>query len=98
MQTATLPATGAAEALPAEFLTVRDLSEFIDKASQTLANWRLAGTGPAFSVVGNRILYARADVLSWLLARRATSTADAQARGLLHVPANKKVAVAPRNS
>jgi hypothetical protein len=34
------------------------------------------GTGPAYCKFGRRVMYARADVLSWADARRRTSTSE----------------------
>lgn len=81
-------------ALPVEpYLTTADLARATGQTPGTWAKRRWRGDTPAFSVVGNKVLYKRSDVEEWLAQRRVTSTADAQARGLAPVPANKKRAV-----
>jgi hypothetical protein len=50
-----------------EYLTPEDLvARYRDTISaKTLANWRSAGTGPAFTKLGGKVLYAITDVLTW---------------------------------
>jgi len=45
---------------------------------KTLANWRRGdgGTGPRFTRIGNRILYALADVLEWEAQRTFAGSAQ----------------------
>lgn len=57
-----------------DLLTPPDLARKLGVAKQTLAVWRLKGTGPAFYRAGSRILYRAADVESWLTARRRVNT------------------------
>lgn len=45
-----------------------------------LANLRIAGNGPAYCMVGARILYRPADIDEWLLTRRVRHTTEAEAR------------------
>lgn len=87
MQTATTPASAAATP---EWLTPSALSRMYDLTPGTWAKKRWDGSGPPYSIVGGRALYKRSDVEEWLLARRVTSCADAQARGLASAPANKR--------
>ena len=43
----------------------------------TLAKYRIRGTGPRFIKLGNRIAYDPADVDEWLERQKMTSTSDA---------------------
>jgi hypothetical protein len=46
-----------------------------------LAVWRLNGTGPPFSKVGNKILYAVADLIAFVAERKVKSTSQLDYRG-----------------
>jgi hypothetical protein len=55
-----------------EYLTPEELADRYKGiiTTKTLANWRSAGIGPAYTRVGGRILYAVCDVLHWESTRR----------------------------
>ncbi len=53
-------------------------------STSTLAKWRLAGTGPAFSKAGRVVVYDLADLESWLAVRKRTSTSDTGGTSLSH--------------
>ena len=46
------------------------LSEYVEIPTTTLAQWRWAGTGPAYVKVGRMVRYRRDDVESWLDSQR----------------------------
>ena len=46
-------------------------------STSTLAKWRLAGTGPAYSKAGRVVVYDIADLDAYLSSRRRLSTSDA---------------------
>ncbi len=50
-----------------DFLTPQDLCERYKKkiTLRTLANWRSDGSGPAFTKVGGRVLYAMDAIRQW---------------------------------
>ncbi len=50
-------------------------------STSTLAKWRLAGTGPAYSKVGRLIVYDIAELDSYLASRRRRSTSDTGREG-----------------
>ncbi len=50
-------------------------------STSTLAKWRLAGTGPAYSKVGRLIVYDIAELDSYLASRRRLSTSDTGQEG-----------------
>ncbi len=50
-------------------------------STSTLAKWRLAGTGPAFSKAGRIIIYNVAWLDSYLASRRRLSTSDTGQEG-----------------
>lgn len=59
----------------AELLTSRETAAMLRVPVRTLYVWRGAGRGPAAYRVGKRVLYKRADVESWLEARRVMTAA-----------------------
>ncbi len=64
-----------------ENLTPRDAARYIGLAPATCAKMRCCSNdGPRFMRLGRKILYARSDLDTWLAARRASSTSDADAR------------------
>jgi Helix-turn-helix domain len=68
---------------PPIFLSVPEAAALLRVSEITLGRWRIQGNGPAFRKFGRRVLYARADLISWTDAqtRHSTSeTADRPAR------------------
>ena len=61
--------------LPLPFLRTKEAARFIGVSSRTLEKHRIYGTGPNYSKIGGRIIYAVADLREWAErgARRATS-------------------------
>lgn len=59
-----------------ELLTPKQVSLLLGRSVPTLANWRVAGKGPAFAKVGTCVMYPRTSVEAWLESRmrRSTST------------------------
>jgi len=64
-------------AITEEKLNAREAARYLGLAQATLAKMRCWGGSPTFMRLGRKIVYARADLDSWLNARRATSTSDA---------------------
>jgi hypothetical protein len=52
------------------------VAEWLHVSENTLANWRVAKTGPSYVLVGRKPLYRESDVLEWLETRRR-NTQDA---------------------
>jgi len=49
-------------------ITPEELSKALNIAVQTLAGWRSAGTGPAYTKLGKSVFYRLADVQEWIKA------------------------------
>jgi hypothetical protein len=60
-----------------EVLTAEETARLLKLATQTLARWRVEGTGPKFVRLGNRIFYRSADIENFLSTRIFSSTAEA---------------------
>jgi predicted DNA-binding transcriptional regulator AlpA len=64
-------------------LTPRQAAAYTGLALATLQRQRTEGTGPKFVKIGKRrVGYRLMDLLAWIDARVANSTADARVRGL----------------
>ena len=57
------------------FLSASQAGRFLNISPSTLDRYRTKGTGPAYCRAGQRVLYARADLLAWVWKRRH-STAE----------------------
>lgn len=68
-----------------DLVSPTDLARELGVSAQTLAIWRLKGTGPKFCKLGSRIGYRRSAVDAWLDERTRGSTSD-------HGPRRKMVA------
>ncbi len=68
-------------------MTVASASAYLGLTPKTLAAMRCNGTGPAFCKLGKAIFYRRDDLDSWIVSRRATSTAQARIKRLAAVVA-----------
>jgi predicted DNA-binding transcriptional regulator AlpA len=61
--------------LPLPFLRTQEAARFIGLSYRTLEKYRISGTGPKYSKIGGRIVYAVSDLREWveLGAKRSTS-------------------------
>ncbi len=60
-----------------ELLTPEEAARHLKMAKQTLARWRVEGTGPPFVRLGTRIFYRRSDLHAFVAGRVFSSTAEA---------------------
>ena len=67
---------GEARGTGSGHLSVRELAALLQVSRRTLDRYRARGAGPAFRKVDGRIVYARADVETWLASSRRASTPD----------------------
>jgi DNA-binding transcriptional MerR regulator len=51
-------------------LTVAEAAEFLRTPVATLRYWRHLGVGPTGFRLGRRVVYSRADLISWLAQKR----------------------------
>lgn len=56
-----------------DYLTPREVSELIGLAEITLAHWRYLRRGPRFVKLGRKVMYARADLDSWIAEQRVAT-------------------------
>jgi hypothetical protein len=65
---------------PPDWVDTKELASWLHLSPQTFRKWRLTGGGPPYAKFGNRVLYKRKDVESWLAERTFKHTADESAR------------------
>jgi len=59
-----------------ELLSPTKSADLLGCKKNTLAIWRLKGTGPVFVRVGSRVMYAREDLEKFIATRKRCSTSD----------------------
>jgi hypothetical protein len=62
-----------------QWLPAREAAKYCGLGFSTMAKLRILGGGPAFSKVGNKVLYNRDDLNKWLASKRVTSTSQLDA-------------------
>ena len=77
--------------LPLPFLRTEEAARFVGLSWRTLEKHRVYGTGPKFSKIGGRIVYAVSDLTEWVERGSKRSTSD-PAAVLPAKPVNKRAA------
>ncbi|WP_413992251.1 helix-turn-helix transcriptional regulator [Labrys okinawensis] len=62
--------------LPPRFLRTKEAAEFLSLSARTLEKHRTYGTGPAYSKLGGRVVYAVDELMAWTRQGAVTSTSD----------------------
>jgi len=62
--------------LPPRYLRTPDVALFVGLSIRTLEKHRIYGTGPRYSKLGGRVVYAIEDLESWVKSGAKTSTSD----------------------
>ena len=79
--------------LPPRYLRTPEAARFLGLSGRTLEKHRTYGTGPRYSKLGGRVVYALADLQAWVDRGAKSSTSDTQSNGVL--PAKRHAAVSP---
>jgi len=66
---------------PNSFMPTGEVAQLLHISTKTLERWRVEGTGPVFRKAGRKVLYALADIETWLNANAFTSTSEAKSKG-----------------
>ncbi|MGY6634948.1 MAG: helix-turn-helix transcriptional regulator [Alkalilacustris sp.] len=80
-------------ALPPRYLRTPEAARFLGLSGRTLEKHRTYGTGPRYSKIGGRVVYALEDLQAWVARGTKLSTSDAQGETL--PPAKRHAALAP---
>lgn len=62
--------------LPPRYLYTKEAARFLCLSGRTLEKHRYFGTGPAYSKIGGRVVYALSDLIRWAKQGRRWSTHD----------------------
>ena len=81
------------EGLPPRYLRTPEAARFLGLSSRTLEKHRTYGTGPRYSKIGGRVVYAVDDLQAWVTRGEKTSTSDETEDRVL--PAKRHAAVSP---
>jgi len=79
--------------LPPRFLRTPEAARFLGLSGRTLEKHRTYGTGPKYSKIGGRVIYALDDLKAWADLGAKQSTSD-PGKGTV-LPAKRVVAAAP---
>ena len=80
--------------LPPRFLRTKEAAYFLGLSRRTLEKHRTYGTGPRYSKIGGRVVYALADLQAWADRGLKASTSDPGTGTVL--PAKRHAAVSPQ--
>lgn len=82
--------------LPPRYLRTQEAARFLGLSPRTLEKHRTYGTGPRYTKLGGRVVYALDDLQEWANRGLKTSTSD-PGRGTV-LPAKRHAAIAPAYS
>jgi len=80
--------------LPPRYLRTPEAARFLGLSGRTLEKHRTYGTGPRYSKIGGRVVYAIADLQTWAERGLKASTSDPGQGTVL--PAKRHAAVSPQ--
>ena len=72
----TLASPTPTQSTPAPLLDTEQVAAILRVQSNTLAQWRVKGGGPAFLKIGRCVRYRASDVETWIDAQCRASTCD----------------------
>lgn len=79
--------------LPPRYLRTPEAARFLGLSGRTLEKHRTYGTGPRYSKLGGRVVYAVTDLQAWV--NRGTKASTSDDRGETVLPAKRHAAVSP---
>jgi hypothetical protein len=82
--------------LPPRYLRTQEAARFLGLSPRTLEKHRCYGTGPRYSKLGGRVVYALEDLQEWAKRGLKTSTSDPGHGTVL--PAKRHAAISPAYS
>jgi predicted DNA-binding transcriptional regulator AlpA len=80
-------------AIPPRYLRTPEAARFLGLSGRTLEKHRTYGTGPKYSKLGGRVVYAVSDLQAWVDRGAKASTSDDT--GDVVLPAKRHAAVSP---
>ncbi|MEL7277820.1 MAG: helix-turn-helix domain-containing protein [Pseudomonadota bacterium] len=82
--------------LPPRYLRTPEAARFLGLSGRTLEKHRTYGTGPSYSKIGGRVVYAVDDLQAWVSRGDRRSTSDDT--GDIVLPAKRHAAISPAYS
>ena len=79
--------------LPPRYLRTPEAARFLGLSGRTLEKHRTYGTGPRYSKIGGRVVYAIEDLQAWVTRGEKNSTSDDTGDEVL--PAKRHAAISP---
>ncbi|MBR0682057.1 helix-turn-helix domain-containing protein [Roseomonas eburnea] len=79
--------------LPPRYLRTPEAARFLGLSGRTLEKHRTYGTGPRYSKLGGRVVYAVTDLQAWVNRGTKASTSDDMGETVL--PAKRHAAISP---
>lgn len=79
--------------LPPRYLRTPEAARFLSLSHRTLEKHRCYGTGPRYSKIGGRVVYAVTDLQAWVDRGMKASTSDPGLDTVL--PAKRHLAISP---
>ena len=79
--------------LPPRYLRTPEAARFLGLSGRTLEKHRTYGTGPRYSKIGGRVVYALTDLQAWV--NRGTKASASDDTGETVLPAKRHAAVSP---
>ena len=79
--------------LPPRYLRTPEAARFLGLSGRTLEKHRTYGTGPRYSKIGGRVVYALIELQTWVNRGNKSSTSDDT--GEMVLPAKRHAAVSP---
>ncbi|MEL6800520.1 MAG: helix-turn-helix domain-containing protein [Pseudomonadota bacterium] len=79
--------------LPPRYLRTPEAARLLGLSGRTLEKHRTYGTGPRYSKIGGRVVYAVDDLQAWVTRGEKTSTSDETGDRVL--PAKRHAAISP---
>ena len=87
------PTPATSGAIPPRYLRTPEAARFLGLSGRTLEKHRTYGTGPKYSKLGGRVVYAVADLQAWVDRGSKASTSDDT--GDVVLPAKRHAAISP---
>lgn len=79
--------------LPPRYLRTPEAARFLGLSGRTLEKHRTYGTGPRYSKLGGRVVYAVIDLQAWV--NRGTKASTSDETGETVLPAKRHAAISP---
>ena len=81
-----------------EHLTTKEVAALLGKTTRTLVEWRRKGIGPAYAVIGHKVVYLHESLVEWMTEQVVTPPCLPMARQRALADEVRGTAPTPSNS